>query len=388
MNPEGQLRITLAPGGGVAIVSSRLLALPRLFRGKRPEEVIRLVTTLYRICGTAQGMAAALAMEAAQGIACDPALHGARLRLLWLETAKEHLWRILADWPRFLGREPDHLLTTKALRLLPEARQTLFSGDNPFLPGVRPRSEGASMNRVQRDLTDLLTQTVFGEPPSQWLERLSESSLQDWIDRGEGMAAQLLRAIATEGGMGIGDLPLRHLPVLSPDELHGRLSAPDGEQFVMQPDWHGYTWETGPMTRQRDHDLVRQAQVIWGQGLMTRLLARLVELACIPGQMTEGGTASAGEATSPAAGIGIGQVEAARGRLIHWVRLEGDRVSDYRILAPTEWNFHPRGVLARLLATLPQSTPETLRRQAELLINAVDPCVGYELILGPNNEAV
>jgi Ni,Fe-hydrogenase I large subunit len=72
-------------------------------------------------------------------------------------------------------------------------------------------------------------------------------------------------------------------------------------------------------------------------------------------------------------------MEASRGRLIHRVALEGERISRYQILAPTEWNFHPQGVLARGLAGLDVKDPGKFRWQAGLLINTIDPCVGYDL---------
>ena len=85
-----------------------------------------------------------------------------------------------------------------------------------------------------------------------------------------------------------------------------------------------------------------------------------------------------------AAGIGIGRADAARGLLVHLARVERERVTSYRILAPTEWNFHPRGILALSLAALPDAADDVLRRQAELLIMATDPCVAFALALsGP-----
>ena len=50
-----------------------------------------------------------------------------------------------------------------------------------------------------------------------------------------------------------------------------------------------------------------------------------------------------------------------------------------QILAPTEWNFHPDGAAAQALMRLPAQDPAFLRRLAAMLINAVDPCVGYDL---------
>lgn len=79
--------------------------------------------------------------------------------------------------------------------------------------------------------------------------------------------------------------------------------------------------------------------------------------------------------------IGLAQLQAARGLLIHRLELRHGRVYDYRIAAPTEWNLHPEGVVAQGLKHLKAESPNDLRRQAELLINSVDPCVLYNLKL-------
>jgi hypothetical protein len=39
-------------------------------------------------------------------------------------------------------------------------------------------------------------------------------------------------------------------------------------------------------------------------------------------------------------------VETARGLLMHEIALDGERIADYFIVAPTEWNFHPQGPTA------------------------------------------
>ena len=67
----------------------------------------------------------------------------------------------------------------------------------------------------------------------------------------------------------------------------------------------------------------------------------------------------------------------------HWVRLEdspsGPRVADCRVLAPTEWNFHPRGVLAQTLATLHGAD---CAGQAARAAVAFDPCVEFDIDSG------
>ena len=55
--------------------------------------------------------------------------------------------------------------------------------------------------------------------------------------------------------------------------------------------------------------------------------------------------------------------------------VNGEQVTRYRIVAPTEWNFHPDGALARGLRERPVDGPETARREAHVLVQALDPCV-------------
>ena len=120
---------------------------------------------------------------------------------------------------------------------------------------------------------------------------------------------------------------------------------------------------------------------------MTRSAARLVELALLTDELRNGivdpGTSDSvesGPCVGP--GIGISQVEAARGRLVHRAELAAGRVANYKILAPTEWNFHPKGVLAGSLLGLAAGNTADLQQRAQLLINAIDPCVGYQLRIG------
>jgi coenzyme F420-reducing hydrogenase alpha subunit len=84
---------------------------------------------------------------------------------------------------------------------------------------------------------------------------------------------------------------------------------------------------------------------------------------------------------SPAPGIGVAQSAAARGLLVHRVSIADGRIRDYRILAPTEWNFHPLGVVAEGLREIAYGINDVqrLERLARLYITAIDPCVEYEL---------
>jgi Ni,Fe-hydrogenase I large subunit len=72
-------------------------------------------------------------------------------------------------------------------------------------------------------------------------------------------------------------------------------------------------------------------------------------------------------------------VQTARGLLLHRVRIADGRVTDYRIVAPTEWNFHPDGALARGLVGATAGSAVALKRQARLAVQALDPCVAFQV---------
>ena len=75
----------------------------------------------------------------------------------------------------------------------------------------------------------------------------------------------------------------------------------------------------------------------------------------------------------------MAQVEAARGLLLHRVVVADGRVDDYRVVAPTEWNFHPSGPVSEALAALPQANPQVAEMQAALFVTLMDPCVAWSL---------
>jgi len=139
--------------------------------------------------------------------------------------------------------------------------------------------------------------------------------------------------------------------------------------FVGQPTRAGACLETGPAARRHDHPLVRAAAF---HGLLGRLVARLVDLCAVLLDLKQGDAAI----PPPSAAAGLGWVDTARGRLFHYAELDDhQRIAHYRILAPTEWNFHPQGLVSQLLAGIEPGTLKTVQKQARLVVQTIDPCV-------------
>lgn len=367
------------------IQSTRPLGVASLFHGKSVDETLRTLPVLYSLCGTAQAYSAAQACEQALGLVASPATTLARSLLVLAETAREHLWRILFDWPGFIGERPAEAGMAQVAALLPSFRTALFSARDPFLPLTEPVIQANAVAAVIDDLAYQLETRVFGCTPESWLSREDSASLDRWAEAGTTLAARLIYHVSDRGWQGAGTVETAFLPPLDTGQLRHRFND-DSAAFIARPDWEDRCRETTPLARQRHHFLVQSLIHRFGPGLLARLVARLVELARIPAQLRSGavqlqrGADTAAVRREPTGyGIGMGQVEAARGRLIHYVETEGSTVRRYHILAPTEWNFHRAGVVAQGLRTLPATDQDGLRQQAALWINAIDPCVGYAL---------
>ncbi len=304
--------------------------------------------------------------------------------LVMAETLREHLLRLLHSPSRADTTNADIPDPLPIMRIVPELRAALCGEVEPFALGAVTEADAGKVEDRIVAVEALLDELVFGEAPADWLARTAPADFEGWAHEGRTVAARLVDRVLRAGWAESGAGTPAFLPELPGTSLFERLTGAEGEAFAARPDWDGKLYETTALARQCRQPLVAALLAARGSGLLTRLAARLVEVACLPGQMRdllgEDGTAVPG-GTALGGGHGLAQVEAARGRLVHGVAVEGDVVSDYRILAPTEWNFHPHGGIAKALAGLDGKDDDSLRSQAALLIEAVDPCVGYELVV-------
>ena len=359
MNAAGELVVRVHWDGrrvtGVDVDLGRPQAAALLI-GKPTDDVLGWVPRLFSVCGRAQAAAARAALGAAgrQRPAADEA------EGILAEAAQEHLWRLLRDWPRALGLAPrDDEFAAWYRRL--SAR--------PLAAGTGGELQAYVEQLLGRDFARLRT---FDE-------------IEAFARAGGGHAAALLAALPLEEAGAAptprflaGDLPLAGLPCpLDP-------TGDADRRFIERPTVDGAPAETGALARQRHRPLVADGLARLGASLRVRLVARLHDALAV-------GRALAGEADAAwdptllvaaaplASSLGAARAETARGVLLHFVRLEGDRVADYAIVAPTAWNFHPQGALAAALTGAAAVNEPALEALVTRHVVAVDPCVGWRM---------
>lgn len=334
----------------VRIDSTRPQLADRLLKGKPADEAVADVPRLFSICGGSQHVAAQLALQAARGEATS--VDAAQIRRVEAEMAQEYLWRALIDWAREVGRAP-------ADDTLAAARKFAQSNDR-----------GALRALVERD--------VLGTDAQQWYEHEHVPAFEIWIARASTVAARFLADVQRDGPRhGASSVPL--LPAFDQGDTAQRLvaSLAADPAFERAPHWNGQPAETGAIARMREHPLVAAMSAAFGRSTLVRFAARLTELARLACDDPAPAPLAGGLALVP--GRGLGWVETARGLLLHAIELDGGRIAHYRIVAPTEWNFHADGPVKGGLAGVHELSAADLRRRAEWLVQSLDPCVTYRL---------
>jgi hypothetical protein len=330
-------RLGLYPGREIPNIESRpTVDLARLLQGRAAEYAGQLLPALYSLCGGAHALAALMALEAARGQNLQAGLQ--QRRTLDRLSLREHLRRMALDWPRQLGH-----------RGLESAGASALRGS----PALSERSGSAA-------LLNWLSDVLLDADARDWLaawQAADDVWLNRWLANSDGFTTLLLEDCAAQAR----SLLLRGDPALqAPENLESpALSLPASEG----------AHETGCWARHGQRP-ARQA--------LDRMLARIAECIHLSLALDEG-------AYLDAAGLQLGQGHAAgwcqmaRGLLVHELQLDdsGSSIARYRVLAPTEWNFHPAGVAARTLAAVPDDEAE---RACGIIAAALDPCVEYRVI--------
>lgn len=348
----------------VRVVSSRPTHLPRLFIGRSAQEIPVLAERLYSLCGFSHAVAATHAIAAARG------------ETPFIESG-----------------------STQTIGLLCErASETLRSAVTSAMNrGDAAALDGAAL-RPLREILSLTQELMVLAMANRCSKASDRSAMRLLIERTCAVANQLGLCTRPEAavappkkGSWFGKLwkemeSERSFAASVPDTLEADDDAAilaglrqDGERFAAAPSLAGRTPETGVFARHwRNVDFS-------GGALPARLQARMIDLAQCLERLSRAGASDAdkeesdGRSTAPALREGFAAVETSRGCLYHWARLTSDdKIENYAIVAPTEWNFHPAGpfVAALLGARVPRGAAH---RSIARLAGLFDPCVAFRV---------
>ncbi|WP_372831799.1 nickel-dependent hydrogenase large subunit [Pontibacterium sp.] len=369
-NLAGKIRVDVQWRDGVIqqvqLHSSRPREITRVLQAKPLTQALAMVPMIYSMCAVAQTVASLQAAESALGIEVKPEVAHARQLLVQAETARELGLRLSQYW------------LADTAQVVPLMQWfTGVSQELRWALDLNPRvSNPIEAQRISSELKTMLLPLVGME---------SELSRLLFGDASHTPIGEQLRDLQETFGdveLALGVLPLKVQQRADLEWIKGRLASDDAVEFSAMPDADGICFETGVWARNRESGLVVQGRAAGLNELTLRFLAMVSELQALPARMRSMEPHTA----LPTGDSGMGVVDAARGLLIHRIVLDGDsvsncRVADYNIVAPTEWNFHPRGTLVQMLEGV-QVNRERLHSLVEKLILLVDPCVAWEIEVG------
>lgn len=372
----------------VEISARRPVGVGRLALGKPAEVMVALVPRLFALCAAAQGAAATLALSAARG---EP-LPSDVVATQAAAVLTERLIELLRGTITLLRDDQFAVLAPKLRDLIAAARRVDNRGvlDAEAIDSLDRGLDALGLPAANFEDTDAYHAWLRSDSPLALLHSaLTPSHRAAYEGRGEEEYAQSRRCEAqTLDQLDFAAIPIDPLAAAD-DRMIGERLLHDGAFFAARPNLAGRVPETGALARLACHPLIRSV----GSGLSGRSLARLIEARAAPQRLRalrRGGADAADllRATSLGDGIGLGAVECARGRLYHLIALDHDgRIARYEILAPTEWNFHPEGPLARALVGTRLCVCEDDRKRLAALVAAFDPCVGFDVELRESADA-
>lgn len=438
----GQILITAqwdGEYGCVSRVDCQRLPVAGLLHGRTLDEAFRWVPTLYSLCARAQSSVARAALLSARLGRPVPDMSVLGRVGLATEAVRELLWRILLDWPALYGQEARraqyaqwHRSAGRILQALGDQAR-LQSEDCVAAERVTAAARAMGQQLLDCPLRVLMEFNQAGNFGSCCLGELIESGCETAFDL---FAMDPETSWQVNPGTDVGQLP----EAGSTQLMSGFEVFPDAV-FCKAPVWQGWAAETGAWVRRHAHvgvqklwngDVGRPSGLIDRRGqseeawqdlsaseahggsmpqknrrtltgsstgaadqpqvrqparIAARLFAQVVDLAAWARVLIEPESTTLGICHAACSdGFAMASCETARGTLMHLARVDTDRIVDYAIIAPTDWNFAPEGVL-RQEGRFAADNEASARAFLTALTLALNPCMPFELRLETSDHA-
>jgi len=333
----------------------------RMLVGQSPQQAITRINQLMTVCQHAQTAAAKLALgyqltaEEAQNIE--------------YENIEQGFWRLIIDLPKSFGVElslENFIGLRKAIAQQDRVNIIIFA-KQLFLQICQLESQEFT-SLTEEQFLNWLASVV--SPMSSFLKQVSQLVVKDNC------------------------VHFSMLTSFTNDALFAKISEHllADEEYCQRPHLDSKSFETGSLSLISSHSLVN---IFTDMGVAGRFASRLLYIAQKINKLEDESTKvnvfgtyipSTHQQTNPHIkqnevdnGSQLAWVQTARGLLIHLANIQQGEISQYSIIAPTEWNFHPEGALTKILINSSYNSQQAARESARLAVLALDPCIEFNL---------
>lgn len=373
---QGSVQIQRRP---LKVASMRPFALQKMLQNRTPEQVVQFVGLAYSLCGQAQKSAAQLVLNPQ----VDAPARSTMALPVMVESLKEHFLALVqllmqlklctaeqsTQWMQGVGQwVPESLALSRNSQAGEKAEAAL----KPLAAKIQQ-----SFLQLGADLQAAYPQCAEGSPLHKAMQAFECEDFQGSI--------QLLSGLHTS--------PLAVEQLTQPVESWSKwVAAPTLAKEAMENSaWSRVQARQAQSQAPRFESSVELTAPLLScsqklsRFLQQRLMAKVVDAAWWLQRLQDDSDAAHSAEIFHLEQVGncrYAWVETARGRLMHWAQVaETGQVQHYAICAPTEWNFHPQGVMAQALRALPQKLTESCWQvNAALIAQVIDPCVPLKFI--------
>ena len=284
----------------------------------RPTAIVgQMAAMLHPICPNAHAVAALRAAEKAmEHFVPDEAEKGREIAIT-VERVVSSLWRLALVWPKIAGLDEMPGPLAAAMGLQRSIMQDIFPADWRYLGGRKPEAI--------KDSTLLVVDSLSG----------TASELFD-------SAAEIIQSAPDI------DIPKSHQAMALGDDI---------TNHSFQPSTHA-RFESQVSDRPTSVKQLLEDQLAGTKALVATLKDALTNPS-LPADQDRGFKLD---------GIGFGFALTARGRLRHQIAVDKDLIRNWRVDAPTDWNFAPGGPVEIAVQQIPFD-------DLGWLVMAFDPCM-------------
>lgn len=392
----GGLNIVLVDNR-VDIESSRPIHAFELLKGKSVQQALNTVPLLYGVCAMAQTTAAAMAILASSSSSKPSEFDFDCSRhciLVQTENLREHSIRLLRDIQPIVQKgsvDAGHFRILGAV--LNKIKLNLFPLNDAFTNqhSAEPLAHNNSLKQTIDDFIKVVDTAIFAGEMQAFQHCATHAELEKWQRSYPSLASELLNTVSTLDALHHNEVRLSACSIDHFGQLHFTVCKEmlngNGVSYAQQPVLNNKCLHTGSFARQSEHPLLRDNTQSAAIGhLKQQWLARLLDITELAQQLAKSSRLNAEQSTwrkwlqhKHCGDIGISAVETARGLLMHAARVLDGNIIEYCVVAPTEWNFHPEGIVPQTLSNT-SVLPRAEREQyARWFINALDPCIHFQL---------
>jgi len=355
----------------VNIIFESSRAIEEILRGKNALDALVINPRVCGICGHAHLIATVKALESCyENLQITQKARILRELTLNFEIIANHIkWFYLTLFP-LLGFNQEIIKATKASSLLSKAI-AVIAGQYPhnsysIVGGVVSdlgMLEIIELKKILKEVIELFTSNIILESDSQ---KLLECERVENIFSKEGDLPKLLQKIEELNWLECGKSFDRFI-VFGENSLFKRgksistrVNEKIDEKYIQitanensmakNVQYKAKYYEVGPLSRAmlKKKPLIKDAHRRYADSIVSRILARVCEslellhhsLSLIDSiDLSETSYIKPKVDISELCGSGVGSVEAARGSLIHKVKIDRGIIQNYQIITPTQWNL-------------------------------------------------